>query len=124
MNHLAYFLIHCDDVERAKRFYEAVFGWRIEAWGPPDYYLIFPKWPDRSQTGGLFPRSEPLTGTGARGFECTFSVAELAPIAKAVVANGGAIDVPEYRIEGVGNLLYFVDTERNRVGAMKYDARA
>jgi len=121
MNHLSYFLIHCDDVERAKRFYAAVFGWHIEPWGPPDYYLIFPKWPDRSQTGGLYPRSEPLTGTGARGFECSFSVADLEPIMKAVVANGGTIDLPEYRIEGVGNVFYFIDTEGNRVGAMKYD---
>jgi predicted enzyme related to lactoylglutathione lyase len=124
MNPLAYFLIHCDDVERGKRFYEAVFGWHIEPWGPPDYYLIFPQWPDRSMTGGLYPRSEPLTGTGLRGFECTFSVAELEPVAAAVVANGGEIDVPEYRIEGVGNLIYFIDTEGNRVGAMKYDTRA
>jgi uncharacterized protein len=123
MNHLAYFLIYCDDVERGKRFYEAVFGWKIEAWGPPGYYLIFPTWPDRSMTGGLFTRSAPLGGSETRGFECTFSVVELGPIAEAVVANGGTIDMPEHRIEGVGNLFYFIDTEGNRVGAMKYDGR-
>jgi predicted enzyme related to lactoylglutathione lyase len=124
MNHLSYFLIQCDDVERAKRFYEAVFGWRIEPWGPPDYFLILPLYPDRSMTGGLYPRSEPLTGSGTRGFECSFSVADLGAIAAAVVANGGKIDTPEQRIEGVGNLIYFIDTEGNRVGAMKYDKRA
>jgi predicted enzyme related to lactoylglutathione lyase len=59
MNHLSYFLIYCDDVERGKRFYQAVFGWHIEP--------------------------------------C---------------------------IEGVGNVFYFIDTEGNRVGAMKYDKRA
>ncbi len=32
--------------------------------------------------------------------------------------------MPEYRIEGVGNVFYFIDTEGNRVGAMKYDKRA
>jgi predicted enzyme related to lactoylglutathione lyase len=30
MNHLAYFLIQCDDVEHAKRFYQAVFGWHMK----------------------------------------------------------------------------------------------
>ncbi len=39
-NHLAHFAINADDVERAKRFYAAVFGWRFEAWGPPGFYMI------------------------------------------------------------------------------------
>ena len=40
-NHLAHFAIPADDVERARRFYEGVFGWRIEAWGPPDFYVVY-----------------------------------------------------------------------------------
>ena len=39
-NNLSSFAIHADDVQRARRFYEAVFGWRFEPWGPPDFYLI------------------------------------------------------------------------------------
>ncbi|MEQ8935349.1 MAG: hypothetical protein RIE56_06125, partial [Amphiplicatus sp.] len=39
-NNLASFAIHADDVGRCRRFYEAVFGWRFEPWGPPDFYLI------------------------------------------------------------------------------------
>ena len=35
LRHLA---INADDVQRAKAFYETVFGWRFEPWGPPDYY--------------------------------------------------------------------------------------
>lgn len=118
---LCHFEIECDDVERARRFYEAVFGWRIEPWGPPSYYLIFPEYPDRRVSGDLRERHEPLTGHGNRGFVATFSVLDLAPIAAAVVANGGAIETPEIRIEGVGDLLYFRDTEGNRVGVMKSD---
>ncbi len=30
-NQIRHFDISCDDIERAKKFYEAVFGWRIEA---------------------------------------------------------------------------------------------
>jgi predicted enzyme related to lactoylglutathione lyase len=120
-NPLRHFASACYDVDRAKRFYTAVFGWHIEPWGPPDYYLIFPDYPDRTVSGDLQARDEPLAEAGARGFECTFSVENLREIADAVVANGGRIDMPEVRIEGVGNLLYFSDTEGNRVGAMKYD---
>jgi predicted enzyme related to lactoylglutathione lyase len=121
MNPLRHFAIHCEDVERAKRFYEAVFGWHIEAWGPPNYFLIFPDFPDRTVSGDLQEREQQPSGSGMRGFECTFGVENLRKIADAVVAHGGRIDMTEYRIEGVGNLMYLVDTEGNRFGAMKYD---
>ena len=35
VRHLA---INATDVQRVKAFYETVFGWRLEPWGPPDYY--------------------------------------------------------------------------------------
>jgi predicted enzyme related to lactoylglutathione lyase len=119
---LAHFSIACEDVERAKRFYEAVFQWHIEPWGPPDYYLIFPDFPDRTVTGDLHQHAEAAApGAGHRGFECTIRVDDVGATAATVVANGGRIDMKEMRIEGVGNLIYFIDTEGNRVGAMKYD---
>jgi len=39
-NNLQSFGITVDDVARARRFYESVFDWRFEAWGPPDFYVI------------------------------------------------------------------------------------
>ncbi len=39
-NNIDRFAIHADDVSRARRFYENVFGWKFEAWGPPDFYLV------------------------------------------------------------------------------------
>ena len=39
-NNLSFFAINADDVPRARTFYEAVFGWGFEPWGPPDFYLI------------------------------------------------------------------------------------
>ena len=35
-----HFYVRAADVERARRFYEGVFGWRFEAWGPPGFYNI------------------------------------------------------------------------------------
>jgi len=115
------FSVECDDVERAKAFYETVFGWRILPWGPPGYYRITTGSGDRPGIGGdLRERREPLAG-GSRGFECTINVEALSPVIAAIEANGGKIVVNRFRIEGVGELLYFEDTEGNRVGAMAHD---
>lgn len=116
-NHVNHFEIEADDVERAKRFYESVFGWKITPWGPPNYYLI--------DTGGgirgdIRERANP-TGPGNVGFVCTITVDDLQEIKAAVVANGGEIVVQELKIDGVGNLFYFIDTEGHRVGVMQMD---
>ncbi len=37
MPHVAHFAINANDVDRAKRFYERVFGWKFNAWGPPGF---------------------------------------------------------------------------------------
>ncbi len=119
---LSHFAIECDDVERAKRFYEAVFGWRIEPWGPPGFYQIFTGTKEQSGAlGALQNRRQPLTGTGMRGFECSFSVTSVKDVIAAVPANGGSVAMSEFRIEGVGNGAYFHDTEGNRFAAMQYD---
>jgi predicted enzyme related to lactoylglutathione lyase len=116
--------IHCDDVERAKAFYEAVFGWRIAPWGPPGYYQVFAGPDDAEPMGDLRERREPLTGTGCRGYECTITVEDLQRAMEAIGAHGGRIVSPPYRIEGVGDLAYFEDTEGNRAGVMQRTLRA
>jgi predicted enzyme related to lactoylglutathione lyase len=122
-SNVCHFAIECDDVERAKAFYEAVFGWRIEPWGPPDYYQVFSGAPERPGIlGDLRSRREPLAGTGNRGFECTIAVESLDATLAAIAAHGGRVDAgSRYRIEGVGELAYFQDTEGNRAGVMQHD---
>ena len=74
-NNLASFAIHVDDVDRARAFYEAVFAWAFEPWGPPGFYLIHTG--DETSPGvqGLMhKRLAPRNGTGLNGFEVTFSV--------------------------------------------------
>ena len=39
-NDVDFFAINADDVPRARNFYETVFGWGFEPWGPPGFYLI------------------------------------------------------------------------------------
>jgi len=119
---LASFAIHVDDTDRAVAFYEAVFGWVFESWGPPGFYLIHTG--DEASPGVLglmHKRHQPRTGTGLNGFECTFSVDDVDAIAAAVEANGGRITMQKAVIPTVGTLIRFDDTEGNDVGAMKHE---
>ena len=119
-NEVTFFAITADDVERARAFYESVFGWTFEDWGPPGFYLIH----GAGLNGALQKRSEPLTGTGLRAFEISIGVDDVDATAKAVEAAGGTIIMAKVRIETVGDLIFFEDTEANRVGAMQYLAAA
>jgi hypothetical protein len=121
-NNLAAFAIHVDDTDRAIAFYQVVFDWRFEPWGPPGFYLIHTG--DEASPGvqGLMhKRMEPRTGTGLNGFEPTFSVDDVDAIAAAVEANGGRIIMTKSVIPTVGTLIRFLDTEGNDVGAMRYE---
>jgi uncharacterized protein len=120
-HHIAHFDVPADDVERARRFYERVFGWRFEGWGPPDFYLI-QTGPDADPGihGSLSKRSAPA-GSGPRtGYECTISVGDLGAIRAAILAHGGKILFDEYEIVGVGRMIRFEDSEGNSACAMRY----
>jgi len=121
-NNLKSFGITADDVTRARRFYEAVFGWRFEPWGPPDFYLIHTgDEQDPGVQGLLHKRREAVNGTGMTGFECTIGVDNIDQIIKAVEASGGKITMAKFHIPTVGTGVYFSDTEGNFVGAMQYE---
>ena len=107
-------------MERARRFYERVFGWRFEAWGPPDFYLISTGPPDEPGIhGSVSKRLEPVAGSGRTAYECTIAVDELGSIKDAVLAHGGKV-LDEHEIVGVGRMIHFEDTEGNVAAAMRY----
>ncbi|HEY5072524.1 MAG TPA: VOC family protein [Caulobacteraceae bacterium] len=115
-----HFSINADDVPRAKSFYESVFGWSFEPWGPPDFYLI-----NNAGVGGaLQGRHEIKPGVRMLGFEVTMAVADIDATLAAVEAAGGKIIMRPHHIETVGTLIWFEDTEGNFVGAMKFDRDA
>jgi hypothetical protein len=119
---LAAFAIHVDDVERARRFYEAVFGWRFEAWGPPDFYVIHTgDEADPGVRGLMHKRQAPRAGTGLNGVEPTFAVTDLDAVLAAVKANGGRVTMDKSPIPTVGVLVRFDDPDGNDIGAMAYE---
>lgn len=115
-NKLAHFAIEADDVERAKIFYESVFGWRFEDWGPPDFYLIH----DAGLHGALQQRLEPL-GTGRNGFHGSIAVENLDATAELIEQSGGRLIGHRHTIPTVGELSEFVDTEGNQATIIVYE---
>lgn len=125
MPNIAHFSINADDVPRAKRFYEKVFGWTFSAWGPPDFYQVRTgAESDPGIMGALQKRRELVAGSKTIGFECTVGVTSIDDTAKAVTANGGKTIMEKSIIVGVGALMFFQDTEGNVFGAMQYDRQA
>ena len=122
---VSHFDVHADDIARARRFYETVFGWKFNAWGPPDFYLIATgNEEDPGIHGALTKRREHVPGRPMFGYECTISVANVDETAAEIEANGGKLILPKTCINGVGWIIQFLDTEGNIVGAMQYDENA
>jgi uncharacterized protein len=120
-NNLASFSIHVDDVDRARTFYEAVFEWVFEPWGPPGFYLIHTGDEESPGILGLMhKRLVPRSGTGLNGIEPTFAVADVDAIVARVAAHGGRVIMQKSVIPTVGELVRFLDTEGNDIGAMRY----
>ena len=120
-----HFDVHADDLPRARRFYETVFEWKFNPWGPPDFFLIATgKEDDPGIHGALTKRRAHAEGKPMSGYECTISVANVDETAAAIEANGGQVTLPKTCINGVGWIIQFLDTEGNVVCAMQYDEQA
>ena len=110
----ARFAINADDVPRARAFYEKVFGWEFEPWGPPNFYLIHtPEVPPGASGGLLQERRELIPGGKMIGFECTFVVDKLDQTIRSIETNGGKMVTEKFRIPAVCTVAYFQDTEGN-----------
>jgi hypothetical protein len=115
---LRHFAINADDVPRAKAFYENVLGWEFSPWGPPDFYQV--RNAGDGVMGALQERRELIEGRRTNAFETSFVVEDIRATLRAVEANGGRILMQPYRIEGVGDVGYFEDSEGNIVGLAQY----
>jgi predicted enzyme related to lactoylglutathione lyase len=121
MSRVVHFEIPADDPERSIKFFESVFGWKIEKWdGPIEYWLIMTgKESEPGIDGGLGRRESPETGV-----EVTIDVTDLDQVLAAVEKNGGTITRPRMAVPGVGWMAYITDTEGNIFGLMESDPSA
>jgi predicted enzyme related to lactoylglutathione lyase len=117
-NNVAFFAVHADNLPRARRFYENVFGWKFEPWGPPDFFLISTG--DKSNPGiggALEKRHDLVPGKSPLCYECSIFVEDVDAVAKAVETYGGKVIMPKCEIPTVGHLIKFQDPEGNVAGA-------
>jgi predicted enzyme related to lactoylglutathione lyase len=124
-NNVEYFAINADDVPRARKFYETVFRWGFEPWGPPGFYLIeTEKDGATGVSGALQERRELVPGHRMLGYECTITVADIDQTIRAIEANGGRLAAPKFHIPTVGTIAYFFDTEGNVAGLRQPEKKA
>ena len=115
---LRHFAINADNVQRAKDFYEKVFGWTFTPWGPPDFYQVWNA--GTGVAGALQQRRDLVEGRCANAFETSFGVDDIRATLKAAEANGGRVLMQPYLIECVGEIGYFEDSEGNVCGVAQY----
>lgn len=114
---LRHFAINADEVDRARDFYQAVFGWTFTAWGPPGFYQT------RDAGDGVIGALQQRRDWGDRrmqSFETTIGVDDIQAALATIAANGGRVLMPPYRIDGVGEIAYFEDPEGNICGIAQY----
>jgi predicted enzyme related to lactoylglutathione lyase len=121
MDKVAHFEIPADDINRAKKFYEKAFGWKIEKWkGLMEYYMVTTHMfaaEDKSVpgiNGGLVKKQKPLMQVTN-----TIAVKSLDQALKKILENGGTVVQPKTEIPGVGFMAYCKDTEGNLFGVME-----
>ena len=113
---LTHFAINADDPPAARRFYEALFGWRFEE-AYPGFLRTTSAGP---AIGAIQLRRELLAGTRTTGPECTFAVDDLAVAIAAAERHGGRVVMPPATIPGVGDLTFFTDPSANLLGAIRF----
>lgn len=121
MAHVAHFSINADDLDRAKAFYGAAFGWTCRAYGPPGFYMIEGASGPGAMFASLQQRREIVPGKATFGLECTLAVDNSEAAEAAILDAGGKIVMPRAILPGVGKLFFFEDTEGNVIGAMEYE---
>jgi predicted enzyme related to lactoylglutathione lyase len=130
MAKVVHFEIHADDVERAKAFYTAVFGWEFEDWGHvvDSVYWGILTGPDEEPgiNGGLLrrPAPTPAAAAGSNAFVCTIGVEDYDATHEAILAAGGQVALPKMALTGMAWQGYYLDTEGNTFGIHQPDAQA
>jgi predicted enzyme related to lactoylglutathione lyase len=124
-NRPIHFEVQADDAERAKKFYEATLGWKIEKTSMPGVGMDY--WTVGTGTGpgidgGLYKRADNM-GRKLNSFDCTILVDDMDKAIAAIKANGGTIQPWEgkekWEMQGLGWFSRAVDTEGNTFGLLQ-----
>ncbi len=130
MSRVVHFEVQADDVERAKAFYTAVFGWSFQDYseyaGSTYWGIVTGPEDQPGINGGLLPRPAPApaVGQGTNGFVCTLGVDSYDETERRILDAGGQIALAKMALPGMAWQGYYVDTEGNTFGIHQPDPEA
>jgi uncharacterized protein len=124
MPKVIHFEISADNPEQTKKFYETVFGWKTEKWGPVDYWLITAGEENEHGINGALRNRRDNDEIKNENTINTISVPSIDEFIKKIQDNGGKVLMPKMAVQGVGYFTYCKDTEGNVFGIMEEDKKA
>ncbi len=129
MDHtIVHFEIPANDIEKLRKFYGDLFGWRIEKYPGPTVYYMLETVPVDEKTmmpirlgvnGGLYVKKDAAMPELAKPINY-ISVESVEEYSKKVEALGGKIVVPKMEITGLGWWALALDPEGNAFGMLEY----
>jgi uncharacterized protein len=115
---IVHFEIPADDVERSKKFYSDLFGWKIEKWSGSnslgmEYWTITTTNDkgNKALGGGMMKRQGPQ-----QPIINYIDVKSVDEYSSKVKQLGGKVHVPKMAVPGMGYLAVCIDTENNAFG--------
>ena len=110
MLRVIHFEICADNPERAAKFYEDAFGWKVRKWeGPVDYWLTVTGDPSELGINGAIKHR----GDSTQPVICGIHVPSADEYIQRVLAAGGSVVTPKIEIRGVGFSACCRDSEGN-----------
>jgi predicted enzyme related to lactoylglutathione lyase len=112
MHTIVHFEIPSDNIERASKFYNGLFGWKAEKMpGPMDYWMFVTTTNEKGEPtggGGIMQRQQPQ-----QGITNYIGVDSVDEYCKKVEALGGKVHVQKTEVPGFGWFAVCNDTENN-----------
>jgi uncharacterized protein len=124
---IVHFEIPSDDLERSKKFYNELFGWKIDKWPgsehtADDYWMITTTDDkgDEALRGGMMKRQMPQQ----QGITTYFGVKSVQEYSAKVEQLGCKVIFPKRPVSGMGYFAICTDTENNGFGIWETDNTA
>ncbi len=115
-NPVGWFEIYVQDMDRAKAFYEGVFGVQLAKLDSPEIEIwAFPMDNERYGAPGALVRM-PGFASGANSVLIYFSCADCAVEAAKAASSGGKLEKEKFSIGQYGFISLVIDTEGNMIG--------
>jgi len=119
---IVHFEIPTDDIERSKKFYSDLFGWKVEKYpGSMEYWMITTTTPsgEKGVDGGMMKRQSPQ-----QPITIYIDVPSIDEYAAKVEKLGGKVVVSKMAVSKVGYFAVCIDTENNCFALWETDTNA